>query len=76
MTVSVVVLPACGGLLSWKLKVTVASPSFAGLAVTATVVVSIVSAMFAVAVAPVRLTFSKLPPLTAVTVALRVLASL
>ncbi|MNJ68343.1 hypothetical protein D3C77_645830 [compost metagenome] len=76
LTVRVAVLPACGGLLSWKWKVTLASPSLAASAVTLTVVVSGVSSTVAVAVAPLRSVPSKLPPSTLVTVAVRVLPSL
>ncbi|MNH38452.1 hypothetical protein D3C78_1868540 [compost metagenome] len=43
-----------GGLLSWKWKVTLASPSFAGSAVTDTVVVSVVSLTSTVTLASVR----------------------
>ncbi|MOA57652.1 hypothetical protein D3C78_1818680 [compost metagenome] len=48
-----VVVP-CGGLLSWKWKVTLASPSLAGSAVTATVVVSVVSLTSTVTLASER----------------------
>jgi hypothetical protein len=56
------------GLLSVAVKVTLGSFSVTLLVDNATVVVSIVSLINAVAVAPVKLTASKLPPLTPVTV--------
>ena len=43
LTVRLAVVPACGGLLSWKLKVTPAASSLTLSALTATVVVSVLS---------------------------------
>ncbi|MNJ55623.1 hypothetical protein D3C77_511280 [compost metagenome] len=48
-TLTVRVVVPCGGLLSWKWKVTLASPSFAASAVTVTVVVSMVSVIWVTA---------------------------
>ena len=62
-------------MLSVAVKVTLAASSFTLAVARLTVVVSRVSAICAVAVAALKSTFSKLPPVTPVTVAVRLSAS-